>query len=47
MPIEPHPEAILRYEAQYPIFQELYPITRHLMHRLADLDRFVAAPTGT
>jgi xylulokinase len=47
MPIDPHPEATLRYEAQYAIFQELYPVTRHLMHRLADLDRFVAAPSGT
>jgi hypothetical protein len=38
-PIDPEPGAAARYEAQYAIFRELYPITRHLMHRLADLDR--------
>lgn len=37
--IEPEPAAVLRYEAQYGIFRELYPTTRHLMHRLAELDR--------
>ena len=38
-PIDPEGETAMRYEAQYAIFRELYPITRHLMHRLADLDR--------
>jgi hypothetical protein len=37
--IEPEPKAVSRLEAQYAIFRELYPVTRHLMHRLADLDR--------
>jgi xylulokinase len=40
-PIEPEPAAVSRYEAQYAIFRELYPSTRHLMHRLAELDRTV------
>jgi xylulokinase len=39
VPIEPEPKAVSRLEAQYAIFRELYPVTRHLMHRLADLDR--------
>jgi xylulokinase len=38
-PIDPEGETMARYEAQYAIFRELYPTTRHLMHRLADLDR--------
>jgi xylulokinase len=38
-PIEPEPAAAARYEAQYAIFRELYPATRHLMHRLGELDR--------
>jgi xylulokinase len=38
-PIDPEPEPRARYEAQYAIFRELYPATRHLMHRLTDLDR--------
>jgi xylulokinase len=38
-PIDPEPEPGARYEAQYAIFRELYPATRHLMHRLSDLDR--------
>jgi xylulokinase len=38
-PIDPEPEALARYEAQYAIFRELYPATRHLMHGLADLER--------
>jgi xylulokinase len=38
-PIDPEGETVARYEAQYAIFRELYPTTRHLMHRLADLDR--------
>jgi xylulokinase len=38
-PIDPEPKAVARYESQYAIFRELYPATRHLMHRLTDLDR--------
>jgi xylulokinase len=38
-PIDPEPGLLARYESQYAIFRELYPATRHLMHRLADLDR--------
>jgi hypothetical protein len=30
---------VARYEAQYAIYQSLYPATRELMHRLAELDR--------
>jgi xylulokinase len=37
--IDPKPEPVARYEAQYAIFRELYPATRHLMRRLTDLDR--------
>jgi xylulokinase len=37
--IDPEPGLVARYEAQYAIFRELYPATRHLMHRLTDLDR--------
>jgi xylulokinase len=45
LPIDPEPEAVPRYQAQYAIFCELYPLTRHLMHRLADLDR-TSAPAA-
>jgi xylulokinase len=38
-PIEPEPETAARYELHYAVFRELYPATRLLMHRLADLDR--------
>jgi xylulokinase len=38
-PIEPEPGAVARYETQFAIFRDLYPATRHLMHRLTDLDR--------
>jgi xylulokinase len=38
-PIDPEPGPLARYESQYAIFRELYPATRHLMHRLTDLDR--------
>jgi xylulokinase len=38
-PIDPEPEPAARYEAQYAIFRELYPATRHLMHRLTDGER--------
>jgi xylulokinase len=44
-PIDPEPGLIARYEAQYAIFRELYPATRHLMHRLANLDRAAEATT--
>ncbi len=37
--IDPEPAPVARYELQYAIFRELYPATRHLMHRLTDLDR--------
>ena len=37
--IDPEPGPIARYQSQYAIFRELYPATRHLMHRLGDLDR--------
>ncbi len=43
--IDPEPGTAARYEAQYAIFRELYPATRHLMHRLTDLDR-TSAPTS-
>ena len=39
--VQPEPETASRYEAQYAVFREIYPATRHLMHRLADLDRAV------
>ena len=45
--IEPDPAAVPRYNAQYAIFREVYPATRHLMHRLADLDRPVAVSDDT
>ena len=45
-PIDPDPEAVARYEAQYAIFQDLYPATRELMHRLSGLDRSGAAAPG-
>jgi xylulokinase len=35
--VEPDPAATARYEAPYAIFRELYPATRDLQHRLADL----------
>ena len=38
-PIDPAPETHDRYEAHYAIYREIYPATRHLMHRLTDLDR--------
>lgn len=38
-PIDPEPGIAARYESQYAIFRELYPATRHLMHRLTDMDR--------
>lgn len=38
-PIDPEPGAIARYEAHYAVFRDLYPATRHLMHRLSELDR--------
>lgn len=38
-PIDPEPGPAARYEAQYAIFRELYPATRHLMQRLTDLER--------
>ena len=44
-PIDPEPEALARYEARYAIFRELYPATRHLMHRLTDLERTDEAPS--
>jgi xylulokinase len=37
--IDPEPAPVARYQAQYAIFRELYPATRHLMHRLTGLDR--------
>ncbi|HZA67943.1 MAG TPA: xylulokinase [Geminicoccaceae bacterium] len=37
--IDPEPPLVARYQAQYAIFRELYPATRHLMHRLTGLDR--------
>jgi xylulokinase len=46
VPIEPEPAAASRYEAHYATFCELYPMTRHLMHRLADLNRPVDASIG-
>jgi hypothetical protein len=30
---------VARYEAQYAIYQSLYPATRELMHRLCELER--------
>jgi xylulokinase len=45
-PIDPEPEPVARYEAQYAIFRELYPATRHLMRQLTDLDRAGAAMSG-
>jgi xylulokinase len=45
-PIDPEPEAVARYESHYAIFRELYPATRHLMHRLTDLDRTSAATSA-
>ncbi len=45
-PIDPEPEVVARYQAQYAIFRELYPTTRHLMHRLADLDRTEEPASG-
>jgi xylulokinase len=42
-PIDPEPGPMARYEAQYAIFQGLYPATRQLMHRLSELDRSGAA----
>jgi xylulokinase len=45
-PINPEPGPVARYEAQYAIFRELYPATRHLMHRLTDLDRTSAATSN-
>jgi xylulokinase len=42
-PIDPEPDAVARYESHYAIFRELYPATRHLMHRLTDLERTGAA----
>jgi xylulokinase len=44
-PIDPEPESVARYEAQYAIFRELYPATRHLMHRLTALERSGEATT--
>jgi xylulokinase len=44
--IEPEPATVRRYDAQYRIFRELYPVTRHLMHRLADLGRTDASTEG-
>jgi xylulokinase len=38
-PIDPEPQSVARYEPHYAIFRELYPATRHLMHRLTDLER--------
>ena len=46
VPVDPEPETALRYEAQYAIFREVYPVTRHLMHRLADLDRAADTSVG-
>jgi hypothetical protein len=43
LPIDPEPEPVARYESQYAIFRELYPATRHLMHRVTALDRTSAA----
>ena len=50
-PIDPQPALLPRYQAQYAIFRDLYPATRHLMHRLTDLERTGEAtsdlsPTG-
>jgi xylulokinase len=42
-PVDPEPGFPARYEAQYAIFRDLYPATRHLMHRLTELDRTSAA----
>jgi xylulokinase len=42
-PIDPEPGPAAHYESQYAIFRELYPATRHLMHRLTALDRTSAA----
>ena len=42
-PIDPEPGPAAHYELQYAIFRELYPATRHLMHRLTALDRTSAA----
>jgi xylulokinase len=44
--VDPEPETASRYEAQYAVFREIYPATRHLMHRLADLDRAVDSSVG-
>jgi xylulokinase len=44
-PIDPEPGCLARYESQYAIFRELYPTTRHLMHRLSGLDRTGEATT--
>jgi xylulokinase len=38
-PVNPEPGPVARYEAQYAIYQSLYPATRELMHRLCELDR--------
>jgi xylulokinase len=38
-PVDPEAQAVARYEAQYAIYQSLYPATRELMHRLCELDR--------
>jgi xylulokinase len=43
--IDPEPGLVARYEAQYAIFRELYPATRHLMHRLTDLSRETESTT--
>ncbi len=42
-PVDPEPGVVARYEAQYAIYQGLYPATRQLMHRLSELDRGGAA----
>ena len=45
-PVNPEPGPVARYESQYAIFRELYPATRHLMHRLTDLDRSGESTSG-
>jgi xylulokinase len=37
--VEPEPGPVARYEAQYAVYQSLYPATRELMHRLSELER--------
>ena len=44
--IDPEPRAVARYQSQYAIFHELYPATRHLMHRLCNLDRSSESTSG-